>query len=101
MDFAHERIFEFLRSATIREGKVRSNEGEAPADVLECRGFDSLNPYYGNRKREDMEEFVMLEILKYIFSSFWVFSGTVVLIWSIGIMLTLICYAIFGERKKK
>ena len=43
----------------------------------------------------------MLEILKYIFSSFWVFSGTVVLIWIIGIMLTLIFYAIFGERKKK
>ncbi len=50
---------------------------------------------------EDMEEFVMLEILKYIFSSFWVFSGTIILIWSIGIMLTLVCYAIFGERKKK
>ena len=43
----------------------------------------------------------MLEILKYIFSSFWVFSGTVVLIWSIGIMLTLIFYAIFGDSKKK
>ena len=52
----------------------------------------------GNRKREDMG---MLEILKYIFSSFWVFSGTVVLIWSIGIMLTLIFYAIFGDFKKK
>lgn len=43
----------------------------------------------------------MLEILKYIFSSFWVFSGTVILIWSIGIMLTLIFYAIFGDSKKK
>lgn len=55
----------------------------------------------GNRKMEDMEEFEMLEILKYIFSSFWVFSGTLVLIWSIGLMFTLIFYAIFGERKKK
>lgn len=52
----------------------------------------------GNRKREDMG---MLEILKYIFSSFWVFSGTVVLIWSIGIILTLIFYAIFGDFNKK
>ena len=43
----------------------------------------------------------MLEILKYIFSSFWVFSGTVVLIWTIGIMLILIFYAIFGDSKKK
>ena len=43
----------------------------------------------------------MLEILKYIFSIFWVFSGTVVLIWSIGIMLTLIFYAIFRDSKKK
>ena len=52
----------------------------------------------GNRKKEEVG---MLEILKYIFSSFWVFSGTVVLIWSIGIMLTLIFYAIFGDSKKK
>lgn len=43
----------------------------------------------------------MLEILKYIFSSFWVFSGTIVLIWSIGLMFTLIFYAIFGDSKKK
>ena len=50
---------------------------------------------------EDMEGFGMLDILKYIFSSFWVFSGTIVLIWSIGLMLTLIFYAIFGERKGK
>ena len=48
-----------------------------------------------------MEGFVMLEILKYIFSSFWVFSGTIILIWIIGIMLTLIFYAIFGDSKKK
>jgi len=52
----------------------------------------------GNRKREDMG---MLDVLKYIFSSFWVFSGTVVLIWNIGIMLALIFGAIFGGSKKK
>lgn len=43
----------------------------------------------------------MLEILKYIFSSFWVFGGTIVLIWNIGLMFALIFYAIFGDSKKE
>ena len=96
MDFAHERIFEFLRSATIRDGKVRSNEGEAPADVPECRGFDPLNPYYGNRKREDMG---MLEILQFIFSSFWIFCGTVILLGLVGEIIVGVFEAVFRNKK--
>lgn len=37
-----------------------------------------------------------MEVIKFIFSSFWIFSGVIILIWSIGMILTCIVAAIFG-----
>ena len=39
----------------------------------------------------------MLEILEYIFSSFWIFCGTVILIYTSGVSIAMVCGAIFGN----
>lgn len=38
----------------------------------------------------------MLALLQYIFSSFWVFSGTVILVFTIGVAISMIIVAIRG-----
>jgi hypothetical protein len=39
-----------------------------------------------------------MELIKFIFSNFWVFCGTIVLIWSVGLMLTCIAGAISKSK---
>lgn len=39
----------------------------------------------------------MLEILEYIFSSFWIFCGTIILIYTSGLSIAMVCGAIFGN----
>ncbi len=41
----------------------------------------------------------MLEILKYIFSSFWIFCGTVILLAIIGEIIVGVFEAIFSNKK--
>lgn len=50
----------------------------------------------GNRKREDMG---MLEILQFIFSSFWIFCGTVILIGLVGEIIVGVFEVIFRDKK--
>jgi hypothetical protein len=50
----------------------------------------------GNRKREDMG---MLEILQFIFSSFWIFCGTVILLGLVGEIIVGVFEAVFRNKK--
>lgn len=55
VDFAHERILDFMRSAHIKAGKVRINVGEVLADVPKCRWFDSSIPHQETAKERICE----------------------------------------------
>lgn len=39
----------------------------------------------------------MLEILKYIFSSFWIFCGFIILIYTTGLSVSMIISALFNK----
>lgn len=39
----------------------------------------------------------MLEILKYIFSSFWIYCGFIILIYTIGLSVSMMLSALFGK----
>lgn len=61
------------------------------------QGFDSPHLHYKeNRKREDVE---MLEILQFIFSSFWIFCGMVILLGLIGEIIVGVFEVIFHDKK--
>lgn len=44
---------------------------------------------------------MMLEILQFIFSSFWIFCGTIVLIFAIGISVAIVMLAVVSGGKKR
>ena len=50
----------------------------------------------GYHKSEDME---MLEILQFIFSSFWIFSGVIILLGLIGEIIVGVFEAVFRDKK--
>lgn len=61
------------------------------------QGFDSPHLHCKeNRKREDMG---MLEILQFIFSSFWIFCGTVILLGLVGEIIVGVFEAVFRNKK--
>lgn len=43
----------------------------------------------------------MEEVLKFIFSSFWVYSGTIILIWSIGYSISFPFYWYYKLKQHK